>query len=166
MPRPDEEEYILSPPMEIDPTLQKFLDDLLFEMNVRLKDREDYHRDAQTEGRNVYMGPNGLAEVAPGTDINTYISIISKSGDYTVLDDDGVSVITVDASSAAVTITLPTAADNEGRVLHIKKIDSSANNVTVDGEGSETIDDQTTQTISAQYDDMRIVCDSNEWWIL
>ena len=139
---------------------------LLIEINEKLRLFNDLVRDVGTEGRNVYVGPNGWAEVAPGTDINTYISVISKSGNYTVLDDDGVSVITVDASSAAVTITLPTAADNEGRVLHIKKIDSSANNVTVDGEGSETIDDQATKVISAQYSDMRIVCDGTAWFIL
>jgi hypothetical protein len=146
--------------------LEQEIGPFLFEINERLRIYNDLVRDVETTGLNVYVGDNGFAEVSPGTSIATYISVISKSGDYTVTDSDGVSVLLVDASSGSVTITLPTAADNTGRVLHIKKIDVSGNTVTTDGEGSETIDDATTKVITAQYSDMRIVCDGTEWWIL
>jgi len=142
------------------------VEELLFEINDRLRRYNDLVRDVETTGRNVYVGDNGFSEVAPGTSLNTYISHVAKTADYTVTDTDGESVILVDASSAAVTITLPTAADNSGRVLHIKKTDSSSNAVTVDGEGSETIDGATTQVITSQYDDVRIVCDASNWHIL
>jgi hypothetical protein len=37
-------------------------------------------------------------------------------------------------------MTLPTAASSTGKVFYIKKIDSSANSVIIDGAGAETID--------------------------
>lgn len=46
----------------------------------------------------------------------------------------------VDATSGSLTMTLPTAASSTGKVFYIKKIDSSANSVIIDGAGAETID--------------------------
>ncbi len=92
------------------------------------------------------------------------IAVVTKTGDYTATASD--TVILVDASSAAVTITLLTAVGNKGRVFYVKKIDSSANVVTIDGDGSETIDDATTQILTSQYDAVMIVSDGVEWFIL
>ena len=41
-----------------------------------------------------------------------------------------------------------------------------ANQVTIDADGSETIDDETTQTLPSQYDSIHIVSDGTEWWII
>lgn len=75
-------------------------------------------------------------------------------------------VILADATSAAITITLPAAASSAGRVLYIKKIDASANAVTIDGNASETIDDALTKANTTQYLSYTIVCDGAEWWIV
>lgn len=91
-------------------------------------------------------------------------SSVAKTANYTlVIKDRGVFV---DASGGAVTITLPTAASAKNVQYFIKKIDSSVNAVTVDGDGSETIDDSTTQVISSQYDSIEIYSDGTEWWII
>lgn len=91
-------------------------------------------------------------------------SSVAKTANYTlVIKDRGVFV---DASGGAVTITLPTAASAKNVQYFIKKIDSSVNAVTVDGNGSETIDDSTTQVISSQYDSIEIYSDGTEWWII
>ena len=74
-------------------------------------------------------------------------------------------VILVDASSGAVTITLPAAATNTVQ-FDIKKIDSSGNNVTVDANGTETIDDGLTAVITAQYESITIVSDAANWWVI
>lgn len=78
----------------------------------------------------------------------------------------GVSFIPVDASSGAVTVTLPAVDESSGRRITVKKIDNSANTVTVDGNGSETIDDATTQIITTQYDSICVMSDLSEWWIV
>jgi hypothetical protein len=66
-------------------------------------------------------------------------------------------IILVDATSGAVTVTLPTAASNGGKSIEVKKIDSSTNAVIVDANGAETIDGQLTQTISLQYNNARFI---------
>jgi hypothetical protein len=76
------------------------------------------------------------------------------------------TVVLCDASSGAITVTLPAASGNDGRHYHIKKIDSSGNAVTIDGNGSETIDGETTQAVAVQYNSIQIVCDGSEWHIL
>lgn len=74
--------------------------------------------------------------------------------------------VTVDASLAARTITLPALAGVLGRVYVIKKEDSSANTVTIDGNGAETIDGAATKVISVQYNSFRIQAGASEWHII
>ncbi|MCA9130694.1 MAG: hypothetical protein KDB22_26585 [Planctomycetales bacterium] len=88
----------------------------------------------------------------------------SKSAAYTLLITD--KGVFVDATSAAVTITLPTAASSSGLDFLIKKIDSSANAVTIDGDGSETIDGATTKVLSSQYDSAGVVSDGTQFWVV
>jgi hypothetical protein len=91
-------------------------------------------------------------------------STTTKTSNYTVTESDRDKLILVDASGGAVTITLLAAATagNGFRVV-IKKTDSSANVVTVDGNLSETIDGSTTSALSAQYDSDNLICDGSNW---
>jgi hypothetical protein len=91
------------------------------------------------------------------------IGTVAKSADYTVLDDDGYYLILVTTSSTNRTITLPTAADNSGRRLVIKKVDTGTGSVTVDGESSETIDGLTSVQVAFKNDVIDIYCDGTEW---
>ena len=75
-------------------------------------------------------------------------------------------IIRADATSAAITLTLETAAGCDGRLHHIKKIDSSSNAITIDGNGSETIDGASTYTLSAQYDHVLLISNGTNWDIL
>jgi len=75
-------------------------------------------------------------------------------------------VLLVDATSGALTITLPAVSGSGERQYVIKKIDSSGNAVTVDGNASETIDGATTSVLSSQYDTVRVGCDGSAWWTL
>lgn len=74
-------------------------------------------------------------------------------------------VVFVDASSNDVTITLPTAAAGDGIVYLIKRVDTSAYVVTVDGDSAETIDNNTTVTLLSM-DAITITSDGTEWWIV
>jgi hypothetical protein len=77
----------------------------------------------------------------------------------------GHSVVACDASGGAFTVTLPTASGIAGRQYTIKKIDSSANAVTVDANGAETIDGNTTVTLALQWNRVTIVSDGTNWLI-
>lgn len=70
----------------------------------------------------------------------------------------GNSVVLVDASAGAVTITLPSPIN--GKIFTIKKVDSSANAVTIDPTGATTIDGLSSKTIASQYDSYSIVGDT------
>lgn len=74
--------------------------------------------------------------------------------------------VKVDASGANRTITLPPAAGCTGRIYIIKKTDSSANTVTIDGDTAETIDGATTKVISTQYAGYSIQSDGTGWMII
>lgn len=69
----------------------------------------------------------------PSTPTSSFLSYVAKSSNYTITTDD----YTIDCSNT-ITITLPTAVDIEGQVFVIKNSDTGI--VTVDGDGSETID--------------------------
>ena len=92
------------------------------------------------------------------------VNTVAKSGAYTMTADD--SFVACDASGGAFTITLPAAASHTGRVYHIKKIDSSASAVTVDGNGSETIDGGLTALIATQYECISIISNGTVWWVI
>lgn len=86
---------------------------------------------------------------------------------YTLADNDGIGFLRCDTSSAAITVNLPTAADNKDRVIFIKNSDTGANgkDLTIDGEGAETIDGAATKTAEA-LDSYGLWCDGTEWWIV
>lgn len=89
----------------------------------------------------------------------------AKTADYTVTTADIGKTITVDATSAAVTVTLPTVASAaDGFVVTIKRIDASTNAVTIDGNGSETIDGATTLVLSTQYEAAQLRCNGTAWY--
>lgn len=90
--------------------------------------------------------------------------VLAKTGNYTMIAED--RGILVDASGGAVTITLKTAASMSGREVWIKKTDSSGNAVTIDANGSETIDDSTTVSVTTQYESVTMYSDGTEWWII
>jgi hypothetical protein len=92
------------------------------------------------------------------------LTLVTKTANYTIAGGD--SVILCNAAAGAFTVTLPTAVGREGKVYHTKKIDSSGNLVTVDGNASETIDGDTTKVISTQYDSMMIISDGSNWHIV
>lgn len=78
------------------------------------------------------------------------------------------SVVMVDASGGARTITLPTAVGISGRIYRIKMISASSqtNTVTVGTTSSQTIDGAATQVLYLQYTDMPVISDGSNWSIL
>jgi hypothetical protein len=75
-------------------------------------------------------------------------------------------LVKVDATSGNITITLPQASTVPGRIYRIKKMDSSANTVLIDGDGSELIDGVADFTIYDQYYCLSVVSDGTGWNII
>lgn len=60
-------------------------------------------------------------------------------------------------------VVLPALAQARGQWFYVKKVDASANAVTIDGFGSETIDGSATRTTTTQYDSWRLFAGDTEW---
>ncbi len=75
------------------------------------------------------------------------------------------ATILVNYPSAPFGVVLPTAASITGQQYKIKKIDSSANAVTVSTTSSQTIDNALTYPLSTQYQSVTLQSDGSNWWI-
>lgn len=90
-------------------------------------------------------------------------TVATKTGAYTATVSD--FLILCDATSGAFTVTLPAASTQKGLMLTIKKIDSSANAVTIDGNAAETIDGAATVSLASQYNSRTIVSSGANWHV-
>lgn len=92
--------------------------------------------------------------------------VVTKTGTATLTNSE--RVVLADATSAAFTLTLPTAAASTPyAIFFIKKIDSSLSNiVTLDGNGSETIDGLLTLTLANRGETIIIQSDGTNWRVL
>ena len=88
-----------------------------------------------------------------------------KTANYTASNGDVVLVNLVGTASdiTNVTITLPAASSD---VQIIVKSVSAANGktVTVDGNGAERIDGQSTKIMDSDYESMHLISDGSNWW--
>jgi len=71
-----------------------------------------------------------------------------------------------DATSATFIVTLPAAANTKYQIYNIKKIDSSGNAVTIDGNAAETIDGDLTKSLNLQNESITIQCNGSNWYII
>jgi hypothetical protein len=85
-----------------------------------------------------------------------------KTSAYTASASDLV-LVNLATAGADVTVTLPAASADAEVVI---KIAGAANGyvVTVDGNGSETIDGSTTRTMDSDNEIMHVVSDGSNWW--
>lgn len=100
------------------------------------------------------------AQLKVATD-NLHVSI---TGTTTIDNTYRNKIVLCDATSATFSVNLQavaTAAD--GFTVTIKKTDSSANAVTIDGSSTEKIDDIATYVLSSQYDSVVLICDGTQW---
>lgn len=98
------------------------------------------------------------------TEIDT--PVVTKTSNATLVDAE--RVVLADATTAAFTLTLPSAAASTPYdIFYIKKIDSSlANIVTIDANGSETIDGLLTISLANRGEAIIIQSDGSNWRIL
>ena len=106
-----------------------------------------------------------------GRNYSADIDIPSASIDYnttsvttntTITQTSGLVTLVVTCSSTDITIYLPTAAANEAS-YNIIKVDSTANKVIIDPDGSETIDGASTMYIYDQWNFLQIQSDGTNW---
>jgi len=87
-------------------------------------------------------------------------SYTAKTGTYTITEEDYL----IDCTANSFTLTLPTAVGITGREYRIKN--SGTGTITVDCNGSETIDDGLTAEIAIQYESITVVSNGSNWVVV
>ena len=127
-------------------------------------------QDASTTPLVTIGAVSGKLGVLTATPRSTFEVVGSQSASWITVTSD----TTLDATQFNVyasietvpfTITLPAASSVGGRIYSIKKIDSFASSITVDGNGSDQIDNALTFDLISQYESITIQSDSEKWWI-
>lgn len=90
--------------------------------------------------------------------------VTTASPTYTLTRLD--SILLVDATANAVTVNIPAAADYTDRQWIVKKIDASANAVTLDATGTDTIDGAGTLPLASQWDRAHIASNGTAWFVI
>lgn len=120
-----------------------------------------------TEGELHYTTDTKVTYIYSG-DLNipvgTILTHATKTGAYTVTLED--STIWVDASGGVITITLPTAVGIGGKIINIVKVDSSSNALTIDADGTETINGELTAVTAIQYTSLTLQSNNANWIII
>lgn len=95
------------------------------------------------------------AAVAGGS---SAVDTISTSATISTSND----FILVNTSGGAVTLTLPTAVGNTGKIFTFKLIDAT-NVLTIDGDGAETVEGAATRTVTHSNKTYSIISDGTNW---
>lgn len=94
--------------------------------------------------------------------IKTHTTIVTVTTAYTIISN--VFYVRADATAGAFAVTLPAALNLQGRQILIKKIDSSANAITVTAAGSDTIEGAATSSLAAQWNKTLLISNGNTSW--
>jgi hypothetical protein len=95
-------------------------------------------------------------------DAGGYSGAITVDSDQTVTSEFGFWF--ADATSAAITLTLPPANAHRGKSWTAKKVDSSVNAITI-ATAAGTIDGGASVTLSSQWDSVTVTSDGSRWLI-
>lgn len=103
--------------------------------------------------------------------VDTQIATVSSSGfeysaksvSYTILDGDNIRTIGGTTSSADITMTLPTAADNTHRIITVTKLNTDAYRVIISSESSELASDV---YLAGAGESLTVQCTGTAWIIL
>lgn len=92
---------------------------------------------------------------------------VVNAATYDILATDDILHVTYTATGAVTSITWPTAQMVDGRTLIIKDggLNAGTNNITIDTEGSETIDGEATLVITSDGESVSLYCDGSDLFI-
>ena len=107
-------------------------------------------------------GGGGYSFIQRKWDMKVYVQTSATKNDFSTM---GWDAVLCNCSSNNITISLPDARHSRARIT-VKKIDASANTVTLDGLNSQTIDGDATLIISTQYTSVTVVSDGINWYIV
>ena len=121
--------------------------------------RPEHKSSRDLETRRIHIPADAIRGGMMAAELETII----KTVDYSA---DNVRVILVDASSSEVEISLPDIDTSTNKCYTIKKTDSSSNSVVITPDGSDTIDGESSISLTLQYQYVTIICEGTAWFII
>lgn len=96
------------------------------------------------------------------------VATIPTPGSSRAVHDIGFeSVVIADASKAPLTARLPRASESAGRHCTVKKVDSTANTVTIIGRSNdEVVDGNQGYVLAQRFESASLVCDGRQWLVV
>ena len=107
------------------------------------------------------IGTNNISDDAI-TEAKLFRAIQTANSTVTATGD----IVLADGGTGGITINLPAISSNEGRIITIKKTNSEAGQIIIDGNSTETIDGALTKRLYYQYETMTLVCDASAGWYI
>jgi len=107
-------------------------------------------------------GGGGYSFIQRKWDMKVYVQTTATKNGFSKM---GWDVVLCDCTANNITISLPSATHSLARIT-VKKTDASANTVTLDALGSQTIDGDFTLVITTQYTSVTVVSDGVNWYII
>jgi len=118
-----------------------------------------------TDSNEIWVGQGGAIVTDAGTNTNwqwppgKYVAVTAA---YSVAANDG--VIEAATGAGVYTVTLPLANRAKNRTITVKR--TATSNITVDGNGAETIEGALIKRLDTQYGYLTLLCDGVGWQIV
>jgi len=115
-------------------------------------------------GTNVVLTQNAneLTISAPSSAATRSLRTVAATDNILAGDD----IVLGNAAGGGIILSLPDASTVTGKELDIKKIDASANVVTIDAFGAQTIDGAGSIDLTTQYQSRKLVSDGSVWHLI
>jgi hypothetical protein len=140
---------------------------------IRLNNVSGAEYDPVTETSEPYQAPDEQTTTDQQSEIAALqASVLALANKIRTVTDAVVAAtisdktILADATTAPIIVNLPVAASTVGQIITVKKIDATANVVTLDPNGGELLDGGATRAISTQWSSLTIQCNGTAWFIL
>lgn len=119
---------------------------------------------------------SAINQKAMQTTLGQFISIIKSGVRVLTLSEDALltadqvdeyDFILVDATALSIVITLPDAPESSDRMVDFKRIDATANTVTINTNDSALIDGDANAVLKGvTYPQAGVICDGANWWLI
>lgn len=135
---------------------------------------QDFRVESQTNSNMLLVKANtsmvGIATSVPTATLTVNGGLagrsVEKVANYTLTGSD-FAIAANPTVATSITLTLPAAAGCTGRIYIIKKMNASATDtVTIDGNGTETIDGALTIVMTLQFSGRTIISDGANWFVI
>lgn len=108
-------------------------------------------------------GPQGPQGIPGFNAAGGPVAISTKTSNYSILTSD--CFLAANCTSGNIVFTLPASSGNVGRIFYCKKIDATANTLTIAGNGSDLIDQFSTFLINSQYQSVSLISSGSGWYV-